>query len=115
MVRVVASLCLLAAVGQAFVVRPQTRRLPSALSYTIIPGAEPDEKDDDDDAEPNFWAQRKGDQNAGPGSLQGYRDSEEMKMHSGIDDDLNVDAYDNMAGGIIPGVQLSAGGLCGDD
>ena len=43
-------------------------------------------------------------------SFEGYQDYDELKEVTEV---LNVDAYDNMAGGIIPGQQLSS--LCSDD
>ena len=87
------------------------------LKYTVFGGIdEDDDTNDSDDAEPNFWAQRKAASaavNGGPGDLSGYRERGD-DYFSDIDNDINVDAYANGAiGGIMPGFQLS--GLCGDD
>ena len=43
-------------------------------------------------------------------SFEGYQDYDETKEANEM---LNVDAFDSMAGGIIPGQQLSS--LCSDD
>jgi hypothetical protein len=91
-------------------------RQATILHYTVIGGIDEEEEQDAADpseAEPNFWAQRKADNNGGPGDLSGYSESSD-ELVSEIDTHLNVDAYSNgPAGGIMGGFQLT--GLCGDD
>jgi hypothetical protein len=90
-----------------------TQRQATLLKYTVIGGIEEEETADaSDEAEPNFWAQRKADKNGGPGDLSGYAEKDDLFLE--IDNAINVDAYTNgVSGGIMPGFQLT--GLMGDD
>lgn len=83
----------------------------TALRYTVI-GPPPD--DDDNDAEPFIPRQRQRQREAlvADGGLPRDYSSDDFHFAEGYDD-LNVDAFDSMAGGIVPGHRLSA--LCGDD
>ena len=88
-----------------------TTRQPTFLSYSIV------YPDDDDDGEAEAQQQKPApvqqtlkNADGAVASFEGYVDYNEMDE---ITEVLNVDAYDSMAGGIIPGQQLSA--LCGDD
>lgn len=93
---------------------PVTRpSLASPLRYTII--APPDDDDDKKSKEQQPPVQQQQqqavttDNQGGPGSLEGYHDYNELED----EDLLNVDSYDNQAGGIMPGFHLSS--LCSDD
>ena len=102
-------------ITRAFSVISTPRTTTFVLRYTVFGGIDEEETNDSDDAEPNFWAQRKAAAavNGGPGDLSGYQERGD-DYFSDIDNDINVDAYANGAvGGIMPGFQLS--GLCGDD
>jgi len=85
-------------------------RTPSLLKYTIIaPPDEADEQSEDRKDDTVVAKQATADQ-GGPGSLEGYHDYDEIKEQEDL---LNVDSFDNEAGGIIPGFHLSS--LCSDD
>ena len=100
------------------IVRTITQTIsPTCLKYTIIGGADDDAEPEKDpwavdsgnSAQQNRSAQKSDAVAHGPGDLSGYSDEYVEKEV----DDLNVDAYDSAAGGIMPGFNLS--GLCGDD
>jgi hypothetical protein len=96
----------------SFSIRPlrSIKTTNTALHYTVY-GAP--EEEEEQEKPPVQQAKTVMDANGGPGSLDGYSDYDEAAEFAGVDDDLNVDAYDSMAGGIRPGVQLSS--LCSDD
>jgi hypothetical protein len=81
----------------------------TALHYTII-GAPDEEEQEKNKQPPVQQAKTATDSQFGPGSLDGYLDYDESAE---LDEELNIDAYDSMAGGIRPGFQLSS--LCSDD
>jgi hypothetical protein len=86
---------------------------PTLLRYTIIgnPDDEALDKDKDDSRNSDSQAYKATatDQFGGPGSLDGYKDYDELAAV----DELNVDSFQNEAGGIVPGFHLSS--LCSDD
>lgn len=79
----------------------------TALKYTIV---EPEDDGSADDNEPNLLQQKKQEMMDAKRKL--YCENG-ITMVSGIDDQISVDSFSNPAGGIIPGMQLTA--LCGDD
>jgi len=92
--------------------QPKMQCHPSsmALRYTII-GPPPDDDDmENEQTSPKQQKAATANDQAGPGSLEGYRDYNELED---VEEMLNVDAFDNKAGGIVPGFHLSS--LCSDD
>lgn len=100
----VASFCLL----------PCKASTPTFLRYTIIGNPDDevldkDKKDDSRNSDSQAYKATATDQFGGPGSLDGYKDYDELAAV----DELNVDSFQNEAGGIVPGFHLSS--LCSDD
>jgi hypothetical protein len=95
----------------SFCLVPSKVSTPTFLRYTIIGNPDDDVTDSrkSDSSSPVAQATAATDQFGGPSSLAGYSDYDEQSAV----DELNVDAYDNAAGGIVPGFQLSS--LCSDD
>lgn len=79
----------------SFTMIQQAKQRTTSLQYTVFAGIEEEDTKD----------------------IEQIRPTKEKKDHGGhysVDRDLNVDAYSlGAAGGIIPGIQLTA--LCGDD
>jgi hypothetical protein len=96
--------------ASSFSVRPlrTIKATNTALHYQEIPGPD-DEEEEKNKKQATVQAKAETSQ-GGPGSLEGYSDYDEMAE---LDAELNVDAFDSMAGGIRPGFQLSS--LCSDD
>lgn len=99
-------------------------RQQSFLKYAIVYPDDDEDGKKEDAVDPNSVAaaampsqgptsedQSQG-SNAGPDSLDQYRDIDEFEADE-VNKDLNVDAYDSAAGGIMSGFQLSS--LCSDD
>jgi len=79
------------------------------LKYAIVyPDDDDDEKEDTKKSKEAAASQKSAD--GAVASFEGYKDYDEL---SEVTETLNVDAYDSMAGGIMPGQQLSS--LCSDD
>jgi len=88
-----------------------TTRRATFLKYTVIAGLDEEEQEEAKNPEARELMKKAGksDGGAGPASLAGYRDYDELDGEN----ELNVDSFNNPAGGIMPGYNLS--GLCGDD
>ena len=83
----------------------------SFLKYSIVYHSDEDDNEQKQEEKPQQdprETQKSADGDVA--SFEGYSDYDEMKE---VTKHLNVDAYDSMAGGIIPGQQLSS--LCSDD
>ena len=97
----------------SFCLFPSKSFTPTFLRYTVI--GNPDDEtflDKDKDSRNSDSQVSKAtatDKFGGPGSLDGYKDYDELAAV----DELNVDSFQNEAGGIVPGFHLSS--LCSDD
>lgn len=96
--------------ANSFVVAPSKIPSSTALEYTVIGGIEPEEQDTEArELVKEMMTHRTTEH--GKDQYAGYDATlSEAEM---INRDINVDAYANPIGGIMPGYQLSA--LCGDD
>ena len=95
----------------AFCILPSTNvavAKPTFLKYAIV---YPDDDDDEPkDKKPKEAAANQKSADGAVASFEGFKDYDELAE---VTETLNVDAYDSMAGGILPGQQLSS--LCSDD